>query len=363
MARFAYYLPAFATDFSAAISLVSSIGGMSALHAPSGCMGNYCGFDEPDWIKSPGMTYCSMMREDETIFGNDGLLMERIKTACSAMAPPFVAIIGSPITALIGTDLQGIAVLSEQETAVPTVAVDSTGFGTYQDGLCKAFEACVDRFASEGGSERINVLGMDKYDYHTCTDRAFLEEMVPGKGNVSALVPGSDIGFFEGIKDSQASFAVSYAGLRMAELLRKRFGIPYEVMSYADSDESGRSSSRCLVIGDQVISNYIRDYIESKFGMETDVGTIFGMERSLAHSNDFATDLESKLKERISSGRYDAVICDPMISVMVPEGTAVIPVPHPAVSSKIHWNSFIPLARVTDYVGKALNRLSNGNVA
>lgn len=358
MARFAYYLPAFATDFSAAMSLVSSMGGMSALHAPSGCMGNYCAFDEPDWIRSPGMTYCSMLKEDETIFGNDSLLMERIRTACATMKPPFAAVIGSPITALIGTDLQGIATLSEEETGVPTVAVDTTGFGTYQDGLLKAFEACVDRFATEGGAGRINILGMDKYDYHTGADREFLEGMVSGKGTSVASLPGGDLGFFGGLRDSQASFAVSYAGLRMAELLRKRYGILYDVLSYGSSGEPGRASARCLVIGDQVISNYIRDYIESEFGFETDVGTMFGMDRGLAHPNDFANDSESGMAERIRSGRYDAVVCDPMMSCMVPDGTAVIPVPHPAVSSKIHWNSFIPLGRVTDVVGEALGRMS-----
>ena len=358
MARFAYYLPAFATDFSAAMSLISSMGGMSALHAPSGCMGNYCAFDEPDWIRSPGMTYCSMLREDETIFGNDSLLMERIRTACSEMRPPFAAVIGSPITALIGTDLQGIAALSEEETGIPTIAVDSTGFGTYQDGLYKAFEACIDRFATEGGSGRINILGMDKYDYHTGADRDFLGEMISGIGRSAVSLPGSDIGFFEGLKDSQSSFAVSYAGLRMAELLRKRFGILYEVMSYGSTGEPGKAPKRCLVIGDQIISNYIRDYIESEHGFETDVGTMFGMDRDLAHPNDFSTDSEGRLLERIRSGRYDAVVCDPMMSCMVPEGTAVIPVPHPAVSSKIHWNSFIPLSRVTDEVGKGLDRLS-----
>ncbi len=355
MARFAYRLPAFATDFSAAMATVASLGGMSVLHAPTGCMGNYVGFDEPDWIRSPGMTYCSTMREDETIFGNDSLLLERIRTASGSMHPPFVAIIGSPITALIGTDLDGIASLSEDETGIPTVAVDCTGFGTYQDGLVKAFGACADRFATEGDG-RANVLGMDKYDYYLGEDRGFFGDMLSAKGHRNAgFMPGDGRGFFSGLKDSPLSFAVSTAGLRMCQLLKRKFGVPFGVLDYEGGGEPGRSGKRCLVIGDQVVSNYIRLFVESEFGHETDVGTLFGLERSVARAGDFRSDSEGSMMERIRNGKYDIVICDPMVGSLVPDGMKKVLLPHPAVSSKIHWNSFVPLSKVGEAIGKQMS--------
>ena len=175
MARFSYDLPAMATDFSAALSMVSSIGGMSVLHAPSGCMGDYCSFDEPEWVRNPGMTYCSMLKEDETIFGNDDIIIDKMVNGCERMHPPFMALIGSPITALIGTDLNGIADLTEERTGVPVIAIDTTGFGNYQDGLLKAFKAIADRFQLDGDTVNdVDIVGINKFDYHIGDDLGYI---------------------------------------------------------------------------------------------------------------------------------------------------------------------------------------------
>ncbi len=357
MARFAYMLPAFATDFSAAMSMVSMMGGMSALHAPSGCMGNYCSFDEQDWVRNPGMTYCSMLKEDETIFGNDDLLLERIETACRKMNPPFVAVIGSPITALIGTDLQGIAELSEERTGIPTIAVDNTGFDNYQDGLYKAFVSCVDKFATEEKEgRRCTVLGMDKYDYHTGADREWFDSAFRNEGySRVCFIPGDPLESFRGLCGSEYSFAVSAAGVRMAELLKKRFGTPYGILTYRCDRKVPQTGKRCLVVGDQVISNYVRDIMVSQFGFEGDVGTMFGFEKGLSEKGDFRADSEGELMACIRSGGYDTVVCDPMMKDMIPAGTEMISLPHPAVSSKIHWNSFVPLEGIEDYLKNALS--------
>ena len=355
MARFAYRLPAFATDFSAAMSLISTMNGMSVLHAPSGCMGNYCGFDEPDWIRSPGLTYCSMLKEDETIFGNDEILLGKIDDSCERMKPPFVAIIGSPITALIGTDLQGIARISEERTGVPTIAVDTTGFGTYQDGLYKAFVSCLERFGSHGDEPRgTYMLGLDKYDYHACSDRPFLESKIGESGHPCAgSMPGDGIAFFDDLAHSSSSFAVSTAGYRMARLLKKRYGTPIEIMRYGSDGTHTPNGKRCLIIGDQLISGYVRDIV-SGYGYECDVGTLFGFENGLSEGNDFRAESERELSERLRSERYDQVICDPMISALAPDGTKTVGLPHPAVSSKIHWNDFVPLRDLPEHLKKLL---------
>ena len=352
MARFAYRLPSFATDFSAAISMISTMKGMSVLHAPSGCMGDYCSFDEPDWVRSPGLTYCSMLKEDETIFGNDEILLGKIDDACEKVSPPFVAVIGSPITALIGTDMQGIAEISENRTGIPTIAVDTTGFGTYQDGLFKAFASCLDKFGFDGeGNKGTVILGIDKFDYHTCADREFLESKVRSAGHDPAgCMPGDGVAFFDDLAHADSCLAVSVAGMRMARLLRKRFGTKTDILSYEPEGSCRSNGKRCLVIGDQVVSGYIRDIVTSGYGYECDVGTLFGFESSISEGNDFRADSEKELRDRLGSERYDVIICDPKVGSLAPEGTEVIAMPHPAVSSKIHWNDFVPLKDVPRYL-------------
>ena len=167
-------------------------------------------------------------------------------------------------------------------------------------------------------------------------------------------MPEDGLDFFKGLEQTESSFAVSTAGLRMAAFLKKRFGTPYEILTYRDAKESKGNGKRCLILGDQVMSNYLRGRIESEIGHEADVGTLFGLERSISRQNDFSTDSEDVMIERIREGRYDAVICDPIVAGLVPEGTKTIQIPHSAVSSKVHWNGFIPLNRAFDVIIKAL---------
>ena len=216
-------------------------------------------------------------------------------------------------------------------------------------------EACVDRFATEGDG-RASVLGMDKYDHYLGEDRKLFEEMLSAKGHDSAgFMPGDGRDFFTGLIDSSFSFAVSTAGLRMCQLLKRKFDVPFEVLDYEGKGEPGRSGKRCLVIGDQVVSNYIRSFVESEYGHETDVGTLFGLEKSVARAGDFRSDSEGSMMDSIRGGGYDFVVCDPMVGSLVPEGVKKIFLPHPAVSSKIHWNSFVPLSRVKEEIGKQMS--------
>lgn len=168
-------------------------------------------------------------------------------------------------------------------------------------------------------------------------------------------MPGDGRDFFFGLKDSPLSFAVSTAGLRMCQILKRKFDVPFDVLDYEGGGEPGRSGKRCLVIGDQVVSNYIRSLVESEFGHETDVGTMFGLEKSVARACDFRSDSEGSMMDRIRAERYDIVVCDPMVGSLVPEGVRKVLLPHPAVSSKIHWNSFVPLSRVKEEIGKQLS--------
>ena len=357
MSRISYMLPAFATDFSAAISMISSMGGMSVLHAPSGCMGNYCGFDEPEWFGNPGLTYCSMLREDETIFGNDDILLGKIRNTCAKMSPSFVAVVGSPITALIGTDLDGIATLSEEETGIPTIAINTTGFDSYQVGLIKAFKSCVDKFSSDGSDEkRINLLGINKFDYHLTNDFGMPIDLLKRKGFKCIDVScGCNLDLFKGIGGSEFNLAMSTAGLGMSKYLKKRYGTEYGPLVYDEGRTRAVNGTRALIIGDQVISNYIRQMIESEFGFECDVGTLFEFDASISESNDFKADTEREMFDRLNSEHYDCVISDPMIKRMIRYDTDFIPLAHPAVSSKIHWNEYVdPFKHLKGYLSSAM---------
>ena len=201
----------------------------------------------------------------------------------------------------------------------------------------------MDRFCDgpKGSGRDVGIVGLNKFDYHVLDDGRRFEIELSARGSVGAL-PGSSIKDLASNAGGGTSYAVSYAGLMMARLLERRFGAPVEVLGYGGepAPDSGR---RCLIVGDQVMSGYLRGMAESEFGHSCDVGTLFGFDRRLSEPGDFKAESERELKSRMESGGYDYIVCDPMIAALAPESARIVPIPHPAVSSKVHWNGFVPL--------------------
>ncbi|MBO6100314.1 MAG: oxidoreductase, partial [Spirochaetaceae bacterium] len=109
MSKLCVNLPPFAPDYSGVASVLFELGGMVVIHDASGCTGNYLGYDEPRWLGSKALVFCSGLRHMDAILGNDNLLIDRIIAAVNDTHPKFVALLGSPVPMVIGTDYEGIA--------------------------------------------------------------------------------------------------------------------------------------------------------------------------------------------------------------------------------------------------------------
>ena len=115
MGRFSFCLPPFAPDYSGVCGALFSLGGMVVIHDAAGCTGNYVNYDEPRWYDGGAMVYCSGLRELDAVLGNDEKLIRNICEAARRLHPNFIALVGSPVPMVIGTDLEGIAAWIEDE--------------------------------------------------------------------------------------------------------------------------------------------------------------------------------------------------------------------------------------------------------
>ena len=127
MAKLSVFLPPFSPDYSGVSSVLFDLNGITVLHDASGCTGNYTGYDEPRWYGSQKAVYCSGLREIDAVMGNDDKLIDNVLKAKESLDPDFIAVLGSPVPMVIGTDMEGIAYELEQQTGLPCFGFDTTG--------------------------------------------------------------------------------------------------------------------------------------------------------------------------------------------------------------------------------------------
>ncbi|MDR2846177.1 MAG: nitrogenase component 1 [Candidatus Methanoplasma sp.] len=375
MAQLFMSIPTFATDYSGAASFLSDLGGMIIIHGPTGCVGNFTGYDEPRWFNHPKMVFNSALRQKDAILGDDSVIKNKIAEACKIHGPPFVAILGTPIPDLIGCDLDGIAAEIEEETGVPAFGVNTNGYGFYQDGIDEAYSALERRFPLHNediGDRTVNVVGCSPLDYFGRSDNITLREMIASAGrNIGYFQTDDALAGFLSAAKADRNVVVSASAVHIAELMKKKHGIPYDAavpvgssgaerlqafLTGGDRDDAPEGKGRrVLVVGDQVISNSIRDMIAHEFDLGSDVATFFQFHPSLAKNGDTHLRGESELEDILGSDRYDVVIGDPVFEPLIKRQT-FIPLPHPATSGRIYRNFQVPIAG-TDLVGYLGSRI------
>ena len=107
-------IPIYTADVSGVCSALYELGGMTVMHDPSGCNSTYNTHDEIRWYDQDSMIYISGLTEIDAVMGNDEKLIRDIEIAAEELKPKFIALAGSPIPYMNGTDFEAIAKILEQ---------------------------------------------------------------------------------------------------------------------------------------------------------------------------------------------------------------------------------------------------------
>ncbi|MBQ7981537.1 MAG: oxidoreductase, partial [Oscillospiraceae bacterium] len=134
MKQTARIISTYTADVSGVPSALFELGGMVIMHDASGCNSTYNTHDEPRWYDFDSMVYISGLTEMEAIMGDDEKLIGDIVSAASELHPEFIAIAGSPIPMMIGTDFKAVASVIEKRTGIKTFGIDTNGMHTYISG-------------------------------------------------------------------------------------------------------------------------------------------------------------------------------------------------------------------------------------
>ncbi len=165
-------IPVYTADVSGVCSALYELGGMTVMHDPSGCNSTYNTHDEIRWYDQDSLIYISGLTETDAIMGNDRKFIDDIVDAASELQPAFIALAGSPIPYMNGTDFPAIARVIENKTGIPTFSVPTNGMHDYVYGAGMALEEIARRFvkapgcqAKSGSSRSVNLLGVTPLDF------------------------------------------------------------------------------------------------------------------------------------------------------------------------------------------------------
>ena len=117
------YLSPFAPDQSGAAAVLCEFHGLIIILDAGGCAGNICGFDEPRWFESRSAIFSAGLRDMDAILGRDDRLVEKIGKACEKLSADFIAVIGTPVPAVIGTDYRALSRMIEKKTGIPALTM------------------------------------------------------------------------------------------------------------------------------------------------------------------------------------------------------------------------------------------------
>lgn len=382
MSKLCIDLPPIAPDYSGAASALFDLGGIVVMHDASGCTGNYTGFDEPRWLGSRSAVYCSGLRRMDCIMGNDQKFIDGTLEAAKSLNPTMISYLGSPVPMVIGIDLEGMAMETEQTSGIPSFGFNTTGQHYYDKGASDVFVKLIKRFAKKPESihlaagetarqKRANVLGLLSVDMGNEQNTEDICRCIEEAGFEinSRFAMGLNIDQIERVAEADLNIVISRCGLETAIYMEKNFGIPYicgapvgdgrvfkhklknfllvsgsGIAEGEFKQESSLSSDQergILIIHEQILSNSIREILSEKADCPVTVGSMYHLERCLAMEHDLDLPNELSVRKAINSGNYSVVIADPQIKRLLKrDDVTFIEMPHVALSGRLHLDTY-----------------------
>lgn len=409
MKQTARIISTYSADVFGVASALFELGGMVVMHDASGCNSTYTTHDEPRWYDMDSMIYISALSEMEAIMGDDEKLVNDVAAAAEELHPKFIALAGSPISAMTGFDYEAVAALIEQRTAIPCLGFATTGMKTYIPGVSMALEGIARRFVKRDVPKTenlsVNILGLTPLDFSTNGADRSIAEFLENAGFevISRWAMGSSLEELAEAGRARVNLVVSSAGLGAAKVLQELCHIPYvvgvpfgstfhtvyqevvkenllkavqtgenqicrsqeagesvkrQVLLIQEAGESAkpqasvrcenRSFSRIAVIGEEVTALSLAQALEMEQKCKVTVLCDTECDFEILREHDIVAPDEEDLIEALEG--MEIVIADPMYQPICPPNAVFIPVPNEACSGRLYRKQILNLITELDWI-------------
>lgn len=347
------YLTPFAPDQSGAESVLYQLGGILVILDAGGCTGNICGFDEPRWSTEPSAVFSAGLRDMDAIMGRDELLVKKLEKVAEKIDAGFIALIGTPVPSVIGTDYHALRRMTARKVKLPILAIDTDGMHTYEVGEQKAYLELMKVLSEEKREEQkektVGVFGAIPLDLPIPSHQERIRQNLLERGYDRVILYGADA-TLEDVKGASGvteNIVTSPSGLKAAEYMKKTFGIPYQVeypgveQLLADLTEEEPSlaftDQKVLILHQQVLANALRQEIRkvTENRAEVSVASYFMMQKEDMEAGDHKLREEDAWIELVKEGGFDVILADDTLRRMTPQFSGRwISLPSFAISGK-----------------------------
>lgn len=363
MRQTASFISTYAADVSGICSALYELGGMTVMHDASGCNSTYNTHDEARWYDMDSLVYISALTEMEAIMGDDEKLINDIVSAAEQLSPSFIALAGTPIPMMTGTDIPAIASVIERKTGIPAFGFSTNSMHSYLSGISMAFEMLARRIVCKNVAGKtpsgVNIIGATPLDFSVNGSVDSMRNLLESSGFkvVSNWAMGSSLEEIKKAGEASVNLVISYSGMAAARELQKLFGTPYvvgtptgkafssqlledlkSVAEYGASKVSyaGRKASgipEVTIIGESVMSGSLAASLSAELGKDVQVLCPLETEKQLLGEFDHMAQDEDDLIPHLNNSRI--LIADPLYRPICPEGCRFVPLPHEAFSGRI----------------------------
>lgn len=366
MKQIASRISIYSADTFGVCSALYELGGLCVMHDASGCNSTYNTHDEPRWYDFDSMVYISGISEMEAIMGDDQKFIDDIIYTAKELNPKFIALAGTPIPTMIGTDFKAIANIIEKETNIPTFGFDTTGMHSYISGAYKSFEALAKRFLKRNDNEsraeksRVNILGATPLDFSINKSVESIVDLL--KQNdfevISTWAMGSSLDDIKNAGNADVNLVISYSGLGAAKYMYEKFNIPYVVgtpfgkefakkivkdlkevvitkenkISYINRKID--KNPEITVIGESIMSESLAYAISTEKNKTVNVISTLETDKNLLLEGDKLKTYEDDIEEALKNSK--TIIADPLYRPICPLDSNFISLPHEGFSGRIY---------------------------
>lgn len=356
-------IPIYTADVSGVCSALYELGGMTVMHDPSGCNSTYNTHDEIRWYDQDSLIYISGLNEIDAIMGNDEKFIRDIEDAARALKPKFIALAGSPIPFMNGTDFPALAEMLEEDMNIPAFSVPTNGMHDYVYGAGIALAEIAELFTNPESRctnpRSLNLLGVTPLDFGSLSHVQAMKRSLEQAGweVLSTWAMGDDLDALARAGEAAVNLVVSSVGLRSAEVLKRKFGTPYVVgtpvgkfterlvnileqtvesredtIAYLSNRLAGEAE--ITVIGEPVTMGSLAAAIEMQTKRPVQVLCPLRETEGLLSFNDAAVRGEEELEMRLKGAKN--IVADPLYRPICPPENRFYELPHIAFSGRIY---------------------------
>ena len=381
MKQIASRISIYSADAFGVCSALYELGGLCVMHDASGCNSTYNTHDEPRWYDFDSMVYISGLSEMEAIMGDDQKFIDDIVYTAKELNPNFIAMAGTPIPTMIGTDFKAIANIIEKETNIPTFGFDTTGMHSYVSGAYKAFEALAKRFLKRNDKEsraeqkesvdkegrehqnsriKVNILGVTPLDFSINKSVEAMVDLLKENNFevISTWAMGSSLEYIKNAGDADVNLVVSYSGMGAAKYMYENLNIPYVVgtpfgkefakkviedLKEVKSTKENKISydnrkidkdAEITIVGESVMSESLAYAITKEKNKTVNVISSLETDEKLLLEGDKIAMFEDDIEKCLKNSK--TIIADPLYRPICPIDSNFISLPHEAFSGRIY---------------------------